>query len=196
LDKLEESKHMSEKLSQSSEKLHSIDTSAEQQKHLEKLQEKAEAAEKDSIQQHIESLNQAAEQQAISGKELNVGDKTIESSQQTFGTTKQLKADAYKHTLKKVRGQLNVTDRAFSKVVHNKTIDTVSNAASKTVARPSAFLGGSFGALVGSAALLYISRQNGFTYNYTAIFALFVGGFFVGALIELVVKLLFRRRTS
>ena len=187
---------MSEKLSHSSEQLQSIDVSAEQQKHLEKLQEKAERAEKDSIQQHIESLNKAAEQQAISGKELNIGDKTTESSGQTFGTSKELKSDAYKHTLQKVRKQLSVPDRAFSKVVHNKTIDSVSSAAAKTVARPSAFLGGSIGALVGSATLLYITRQNGFTYNYTVFFVLFIGGFFIGAVIELLVRLLFRKRTS
>lgn len=188
---------MSERLHHGAEnKVESIDTSAEAQKLQEKLQENAEHAEKDPIQKHIESLSKSVEQQAISGKEVNVGDKTTESSPQTFGTSKQLKADAYKRALKRVRTGLNVPERTLSRVVHQKTVESVSNAAAKTVARPSALLGGGIGAFVGSAVLLYVSRNNGFTYNYTAIFALFMGGFFAGALVELLLRLLGRKQSS
>lgn len=188
---------MSERLPHSPENnVESIDTSVESQRLQERLQEKAELAEKDPIQKHIESLSKSVEQQALSGKELNIGDKNTESSQQTFGTSKQLKADAYKRALKRVRTALNVPERALSRVVHQKTVESVSNAAAKTVARPSALLGGGIGAFVGSAVLLYVSRHNGFTYNYTAIFALFIGGFFAGALVELLFRLLVRKRSS
>ncbi len=188
---------MSERLQHSLENsAESIDTSAESQKLQEKLRENAEAAEKDPIQKHIESLAQSAEQQAISGKELNVGDKTAESSGQSFGTSKHLKADAYKQALKRVRSGLNIPERTLSRIVHQKTVESVSNAAGKTVARPSALLGGGIGAFIGSAMLLYVSRHNGFTYNYTVFFVLFIGGFFAGALIELVIKVLFRKRSA
>lgn len=188
---------MSEKLHSSPEnKIESIDTSVEAQRLQEKLHEKAESAEKDPIQRHIESLSRSVEQQAISGQELNVGDKNTESSQQTFGMTKQLKADAYTRALKRGRSGLNVPERTLSRVVHQKAIESVSNAAAKTVARPSALLGGGIGAFVGSAVLLYVSRQNGFTYNYTVLFVLFMGGFFAGALAELIIRLLVRRRPS
>lgn len=188
---------MSEKLAHGGEKsFENIDTSRESKEYLEKLRQRAESAENDPIQGHIESLNRAAEQQAVSGNEVNVGDHASEQSTQTFGITKQLKADAYKQMVKKAQSNLNVPQRAFSKLIHLKVVDTSSNAAAKTIARPSAFLGGSVGALVGSAVLLYFSRQNGFSYNYAAIFVLFVGGFFVGALVELIARLLFRKRSS
>lgn len=186
---------MSEKLSGSGEKfIENIDTSAEVQKNLEKLRQKAEAAENDPIQKHIESLSRSVEQQAVSGKELNVGDKTTEASPQTFGSQKQLKADAYKRSLKNIRTHLNLPDKAMSKLIHQPMVDSVSTAAAKTVARPSVLLGGSMGAFIGSAALLYLSKQNGFTYNYTVFFILFIGGFFAGAVVELLIKLLFRRK--
>lgn len=186
---------MSEKLSIGGEKfVESIDTSAESQKNLEKRLEQAEAVDKDSIERHIESLNRSVEQQAISGKELNVGDKTTESSQQTFGHTKHLKADAFKRAQKNIRSNLSAPDKVMSKLIHQPVIDSVSNAASKTVARPSVLLGGGIGAFAGSAALLYLAKHNGFTYNYTVIFVLFIGGFFVGALAELLIKALFRRK--
>lgn len=187
---------MSERLHHSPENnAESIDTSVESQKLQEKLQERAETAEKDSIQQHIESLSKSVEQQSISGKELNVGDKNTESSHQNFGTSKHLKADAYKRALKQIRHGLNIPERTLSRVVHQKTIESVSNAAAKSVARPSALLGGGIGAFVGSAVLLYVSRHNGFTYNYAVIFVLFVGGFFAGALTELFIRLLVRKRS-
>lgn len=185
---------MSEKLSTNGENfVESIDTSAEVQKNLEKRREAA-ATEKDPIQQHIESLSRSAEQQAISGKELNVGDKTTESSTQTYGNDRHLKADSYKRSLKTIRSNLNTPDRVMSKVIHQPAIDAVSSAAAKTVARPSVLLGGGMGAFVGSAILLYLSRHNGFTYNYTVVFILFIGGFFIGALAELLLKTLFRRK--
>lgn len=186
---------MSEKLSTGGEKyIGSIDTSAEAQKKLEKLHERAEIAENDPIQKHIESLSKSVEQQAVSGKELNVGDKTTESSRQTYGSTKHLKADAYKRSLKNIRTNLNAPDKVMSKIIHQPVIDSVSNAAAKTVARPSVLLGGGLGAFIGSSALLYLSKHNGFTYNYTVIFILFIGGFFVGSLTELLIKALFRRK--
>lgn len=187
---------MSEKLSGGHEQFaESIDTSVESQRSREKLQERAEQAEKDPIQKHIESLSKSVEQQAVSGKELNVGDKTTESSQQSFGTTKHLKADAYKRTLKGVRAKLNTPERTLSRVIHQPVVENISNAAAKTVARPSVLLGGGIGAFAGSAVLLYFSRQSGFTYNYAAIFALFIGGFILGAGVELAAKLVLRRRS-
>lgn len=173
-----------------------IDTSVEVQKNLERLSEKAEQAENDPIQNHIESLAKRAELQAVSGKEANVGDTHKEDRQPDFSSAKHLKADAYKRSLKKVRNNLNLPERTFSRIVHQRTVESVSNAASKTVARPSAFLGGSLGALLGSAALLYISRQNGFTYNYAIFLFLFVGGFIAGAAVELLLKLLLRHKSK
>jgi|ERR1700741_4446388 len=187
-----------------SEKLHhggehgaeAIDTSAEQQKHLEKLQEKAEQAEKDPIQKHVESLTKAAESQAISGKELNTGDKQGESSGQTFGVHKQLKTDSYKSTLRKIQSSLPMPQRIASRVIHQPVVDAVSNATAKTVARPSAFLGGSIVAFIGSAVFLYMAKHNGYTYNYAVLFVLFIGGFALGLVLELLARIVFRRRAS
>lgn len=188
---------MSEKLSKGAESLsENIDTSSESERNLNRLREAAKQAEKDPLQAHVESLQQSAEQQAISGKELNVGDTTGESSGQTFGIDKALKADSYKRSLRKIRTSLNTPERAFSRVVHNPVVESVSNTTAKTVARPSAFLGGSMGALIGSATLLFMAKRYGFTYNYTVFLVLFAGGFIVGLLIELLLRVVLRRRSS
>ena len=174
-----------------------IDASVESKNNLERLQKAAEnAAETDSLKAQLESLQSNAENQAISGAELNVGDTTVENGDGLFGTDKTLKADAYSRTLRKVRTQLRAPERAFSRVVHNKAIESVSNASAKTIARPSAFLGASFAAMVGSAVLLYMSKQYGFTYNYTVLIVLFAGGFVLGLLVELILKVLFKNKRT
>lgn len=186
---------MSEQLRSSGEfNAEAIDTSVESGKNQERLQERAEQAEIDPLQKHVESLAQAAETQAISGKELNVGDKQGESSVQTFGVQKQLKNDSYKRTMRKVQAQLPLPARVMSRVIHQPAVDAISNAAAKTVARPSGILGGSIIAFLGSSAFLYMAKHYGFSYNYAVLFMLFVGGFALGLLLELIVRVVFRRK--
>lgn len=188
---------MSERLAHSPEhKTEAIDASAEVEKNLERLNEAAEQAEKDPLQKHVESLAKAAESQAVSGKELNVGDKQGESSSQTFGVHKQLKTDAYKRTIKKVQTKLPAPERVMSKVIHQPAVDAVSNVTAKTIARPSGFFGGSLFAFLGSAAFLYMAKFYGFSYNYAVLFMLFVGGFVLGLLVELLWRAIFRRRAN
>lgn len=163
---------MSEKLHSKGEQLPSLEVNTEAEKNLERLREAARNAEHEP-QKNIEAIQKSIEAQAVSGKEINIGDKTGEQSNQSFGVTKHLKADAYRKTLRSIRNQLSAPDRALSRVIHQPTIETASNALSSTVARPSGFLGGSLFALVGSAGLLWASRHYGFTYNYTALFVLF-----------------------
>lgn len=185
---------MSEQLRHSGEHgAETLDASVESQKNLERLQEAAKQAEKDPLQKHVESLAKSAEAQAISGKEFNVGDKQGESSGQSFGVQKQLKNDAYKRTIRKVQSRLRLPEKVLSRVIHQPAVDAVSNVTAKTVARPSGFLGGGLVAFVGSAVFLYMARQYGFTYNYAVVFMLFVGGFFLGLILELLVRVLFRR---
>ncbi len=186
---------MSEQLRGNHERLaETVDAGAEAEENLNRLHKAAEKAEQDPLNKQVESLRRRVEQQAVSGKELAPGSEHSETHQQSFGITRSLKNDAYRKTLRHVQGNLNVPERVISKVVHQPAIEAVSNALSKSVARPSAFLGGSFMALVGSAILLYMARQYGFTYNYAVLFMLFIGGFLLGLLLELLMRVLVRRR--
>jgi hypothetical protein len=100
--------------------------------------------------------------------------------------------DAYARTMKRVRGRLNGPERLLSRVVHQPAVDAVSNALSKTVARPSAILGAGTTALLGSSLLLYFAKRYGFTYNYLVFFILIAAGLIAGLLIEFVVRIVSR----
>ena len=113
------------------------------------------------------------------------------------GVQQSMKNRAYKRELAKIQTKLPVASRRFSKIVHNKTVEAVSNVGAQTVARPSGLLGGSIAAFVGSLVLYFMARQYGFKYNYLMMFILFVGGFAIGGIIELLGwRLLRKRRTT
>ncbi len=190
---------MSEKLRHENHerKIISSAESLEHHKNIEKLRENAEkAAELDPLKNQVESLAKTAETEAISGKEFNVGDKQAESSGHSFGIQKEIKMASYKKTLQNVRKKLPAHDRTLSRVIHQPAVEAVSEVASKTVARPSGFLGGSLVAFLGTAGFLFLTKYFGYSYNYTVLMVLFVGGFALGLILELILRtLLFKTRS-
>lgn len=59
----------------------------------------------------------------------------------------------------------------MSKVIHQPVVRNVSEAAGKTVSRPSGLLGGSLMAFIGTSAYFYLAANQGFKY----IIMLFLG---------------------
>jgi hypothetical protein len=98
----------------------------------------------------------------------------------------------FARTLTRTRKRLNGTERTLSRIIHNPTVDRVSEVASKTVARPPALLGGAITAFFGSIALLFIVKRFGYEYNYTLFFILFVGGYVIGVVSESLLRFLRR----
>lgn len=184
---------MSESIKHGGEQSHEkLDLTAEAHKNIERIHEKAEQS-KETSHEDIKDLAKKAETHAISGKEHTVGEKESTAHVYTHSNQKELKADAYNKSIKHVRRKLSTPDKVLSKVIHNKTVENVSELGSKTIARPSGFLGGGLVTLLGSAFLLYMTRHYGFQYNYLAFFILFVGGYFFGMIAELVIRLFMKR---
>lgn len=143
------------------------------------------AAEKEhGAEGHIEQLSKHVEQHAISGKERNVGESESTHNNHPVIVNAQLKDMAFSRAMTRTRKQLSPVSRTLSKVIHNKTVDRVSEAAGKTIARPMSMMWGAIFAFVGSSALLWITRHYGYEYNYLAAILLFVGGAILGITIE------------
>lgn len=110
-----------------------------------------------------------------------------------IGTHQSLKKDSYASLLKQTQKRLPAVAKQFSKLVHQKNIEAISNVSAQTIARPSGLLGGGIGALLGSITLLYYSKHYGFRYNYAFFFVTFLAGFLAGLLVEILVRLIKRR---
>ncbi len=102
--------------------------------------------------------------------------------------TKELKVLAFNRTMSRIRRNLSPIDRTMSKVIHNQGVDKVSTAMEKTVARPSSLLVGGTLAVTGGFAYFYIAKHYGYEYNAGVLIMLFVIGYLIGLLFELIKK--------
>jgi hypothetical protein len=134
----------------------------------------------------IEKARDSAEQHAAPSK-LLASEKDAAKSFYT-GTHNALKKETYQHLLMSVRQKLPKSSRSFSRIIHQKNIEAISEVGAKTVARPSGLLGGGLGALIGSIVLLRYSSYYGFEYNYSFILFTFLGGFSIGLIIEIILR--------
>lgn len=178
--------------SQNSETL----VSQEQHEHAEKQRHAAaEKASKERSEINLAELRKHAKAEAEDAAKAKQKESEPHDEPDTpIGTQHAIKSQVYKQTLQRVQSHLSKPNQALSKVVHNKTVDTISNVGAQTVARPSGLLGGSICAFIGSLVLLYSAKHYGFRYNYLMFILFFVGGFFVGLILELIIWAVYSRR--
>lgn len=178
---------MSERLRNGPEhKSENLDLSAEIEKNLKRVE--AEAEKSFAEKPDSKEIRNKIEQQAISGKEITVGEKQSTAPTQEFGAYTEMKSQAYKSSLGRIRQRLSGPERILSKAMHNKAVDSVSEVLGKTAARPSGVLGGGIAALAGSSILLYMAKKYGFEYNFFIFFVLLGMGFAAGVFAELLIR--------
>lgn len=97
--------------------------------------------------------------------------------------------------INRVRKHLSKADRAFSKVIHNPTIEAISDVTGSTVARPSGLLYGGIFSLIASLVLYLITKHYGYEYSFFVAIITFIGGFIFGLVVEILSKL-FKKSSS
>ncbi|MDB5165115.1 MAG: hypothetical protein JWM00_5 [Candidatus Saccharibacteria bacterium] len=90
----------------------------------------------------------------------------------------------YKRTMSQVQKDLPVASRAFSKFIHNKAVERISDTVGSTIARPNAILTGSLTAFVFTLAIFLIARYFGYPLSGTETIVAFVLGWMVGLLYD------------
>lgn len=182
---------MSEKLHSSHEQ-HRQHESAQNNELLKDIVE----AGKQAKHEHAEALDQIRhniDKQALTAEKSHIEQAPTHSTQHV---TKELKNIQYKETMRYVRRHLSKRERKFSSFVHTPSIEKISEVSAKTIARPSGLLGGGLLALVGSITVLYFARQYGFEVPNSLFMALFIFGFVIGLLAELIMSGFSMRRTN
>jgi hypothetical protein len=171
---------------------HARGTDEVQDTDSEKLKELIEQG-RDARHEHAEKLDEIRNEAKAEAKprdEVLAGHNREKEPEAPSGmVNRELKDMAYSRTLTRIRKDLPLPERAFSKVIHNKTIDSLSEAGSKTIARPSGILAGGFFAFLGSSVFLWISKHYGYEYNFLLFALLFAAGFALGLAIELLFRL-------
>jgi flagellar biosynthesis GTPase FlhF len=179
---------MSEKHQHINKAPEDLRTTEDTNEHLQdKIEERAEQAVRDIKNNHENNLKTIREQiQEETSEQVKVheeSDKSHVATEQPFAN-KELKEMAYKRTLSRVRQQMSAPDRLVSRIIHQPTVNAISEAASKTIGRPSGLLGGGFLSLVGTSAYYYMTKHYGYEYSYLVFILLLAGGLIAGWLVE------------
>lgn len=91
---------------------------------------------------------------------------------------------SYKRTMKQVQDELPAPSRAFSKLIHTKVVEKVSDVVGNTVARPNAILSGSVTAFIFTLVIFFTARYYGYPLSGGETIAAFVVGWLVGLLFD------------
>lgn len=104
--------------------------------------------------------------------------------------TKKDKEQSFTTTIREVQSQMSPGNRALSKVIHQPTVEKISDVVGNTVARPNAILTGALVAFLFTASFYLIARFNGYPLSGSETIASFILGWLVGLVIDYI-RLLF-----
>lgn len=143
----------------------------------------------------LEAIRSRLEQVATSTQETPLPDSeraSVSAADRPWYAERTLKAHTLQRSLQYVRAGRPGPERAFSRLIHQPAVRTVSEVASKTAGRPFSLLLGGICAFIGSLVFFYMTQHIGLSYNYLLWSLFFFGGLAVGLVIELLLVLLRR----
>lgn len=108
--------------------------------------------------------------------------------------TKQDREQSYRLTMSRVQSELSPSERAFSKVIHNKTVERTSDALGRTVARPNAILAGGLTAFVLVALVYIVAKMMGYRLSGFETIGAFILGWILGLVFDYA-RLLYRGKS-
>lgn len=153
---------------------------------LDKAAEKAPES-KEEVERNTERARAEADKEAISGREVSRGEHKQRGDESSHTKSLPHSRDAgFKQTMKHVQAELSGPERTFSKVIHNKTVERVSDAVGGTIARPDAILSGSIFAFIAVLSLYLMAKYYGFALSGFETIAAFVIGWLFGIVFDFV----------
>lgn len=153
----------------------------------ERLREDVERAAEKSLEKNPEQARHEALEHAKNAE------REIKSEEQTEkpidiprrGPISKKERDAsFSSTMKDVQSQMTAPSRTFSKVIHNKTIEQVSEAAGSTVARPNAILSGALFAFLLTLVVYLVAKNVGYPLSGFESIGAFVLGWILGIIYD------------
>lgn len=180
---------MSEKMPEQLEQYELMEAPEEHLMKFEKHENEGATSESEKVERqrkNLEYLRKHAEIHAKNVEELKL-DETKDNQPEKpkpIGQIQKEKAEKYQAKLSQVRARLNPASQKFSRLIHNPSVESASELASKTIARPSSFIGGGLVSFIGSGLVLFMAKRYGFEYNYLVFLGLFIIGFFSGITVE------------
>lgn len=180
---------MSERLHHSPE----VDLPVPDQESIRRLEKHHENEAKKATHEHqnsIEKILNKIEAEAESGEKLK--NQQLDHTKKTSGPISygvELQKRSFNEGLEKVQRSLPASQKAFSKIIHQPAVDTLSEVGSQTIGRSSGLLMGGVMSFIASLSVLFACRYYGYRYNFLIGLVAFVAGFILGIAIEGILSL-------
>ena len=160
----------SEKINQNQEKEHGAserlkDAGFERQAELENLREQLEKSAEQSPEKNIDKARHEVEKATAEELEKRAPEQERQPSPAERRTSSPNKAEldsSFNTTMTEAQAHMSAPSRAFSKVIHNKAVEKVSEAAGSTIARPDAILSGAIFAFILTLAVYLVAKNFGY----------------------------------
>lgn len=94
----------------------------------------------------------------------------------------------YENELSEIQSKMPAAQRTFSKLIHSRVIENVSETTQKTIFRPSALIGGAVSGLVLGILVYVVARIYGYSLGNLEILSLAFLGAILGLIIEFIVR--------
>jgi len=136
----------------------------------------------ETSQENLENITHEAIEKASTierAKEREQAPAPAERRHNTLSSKLQREA-SFASTMKEVQQQLSAPSRVFSKLIHNKTVEKVSDAVGSTVARPNAILSGSVVAFILTLGVYLLAKNLGYPLSGFETIGAFVFGWIIG----------------
>jgi len=170
-------------------------SSAEREALERDLAERGERAEK-VIEKHRQEKEPIIKsQESGQEKSRSAGENSAQSqSHRPNPKTDKERNVVYKNELKKIQKDLPSVQKVFSKVIHNSSVEKISETSQNTIFRPSALIAGSITGLTLGIVVYVIAIINNYGLGNLEIFAFAILGALIGLVIEYIAKSLRHRK--
>lgn len=173
----------------------------EHEKHHERIEKKSEEDPNNNLEALSEKLELARNKinEIKSPVKSELIKESLESNDADDGmhwVSRELKTQAHNRLLSSVRNHLSPTEKKISKVIHRPLVENTSEAIGKTIARPSGILMGSIFSFTGSLVAYLIARKLGGEIKHSVFYMLFIVGFSLGLLIEIIWTFIAKRKSK
>lgn len=178
---------MAERLNeQNQERISTPEIGAEQyEKVAEQYEKKAEKSNIESGEKKAERAKKEAMEQALSVERGSAErKKTTSKTTKRRGISKKERDASFNQRMKSVRSEMSAPERAFSKVIHAKPVEKVSEVVGSTIARPNAILSGAVVAFIAVLGVYLLAKNLGYRLSGFETIAAFIVGWVAGVLYD------------
>lgn len=135
--------------------------------------------------ENTEDLKKEALEKALSREKREKHAEASPAERRAQGPISKYEKEAsFNATMKEVRGQMSAPSRTFSKMIHNKTVEKISDGVGSTIARPNAILSGAVFAFALTLAVYLVAKNLGYPLSGFETIAAFILGWALGIIYD------------